>query len=208
MTGIKYDADEGGIGMSEEGGDFVGGFDDAGTMMMEGTGEPATLIDGMGNLGGNGAGVGEDGVTTRRVDAAGVGGAIGVTAVVICQNNQWLMGLTEDLRGAGQELGGTLGVHSGSGDLGRCPLECHGDKGTNQCQLALLECGSELDWVGRHKAPIAEFSAGIAGGEELVEHLGGGDTFTAEAGKFEGTPRTRGIGNRKSGHGLNLLVNG
>lgn len=155
MTAIKYDADEGGVGVGEEGGDFAGSFDDARTMMVEGTGEPATLIDGVGDLAGNGTGVGQDRLATWRLYAASVGGAIGVTAVVVSQNNQGVMCLPENLGRAGQELGGALGLIGGGGNLGSIPLQRHGDKGANQGQLALLECGSELAGVGRHKAPIA-----------------------------------------------------
>jgi hypothetical protein len=122
MTGIKDDADQGGIGMSEEGCDFAGGFDDASTMMMEGTNQPTTLIDCLDDLRGNRTGVGEDNFATRGIDTPGVGGAIGVTAVVVSQNNEWLMRLPEDLGGMCEEFGGALGVIRSGGNLGYCAL--------------------------------------------------------------------------------------
>ena len=79
--------------------------------------------------------------------------------------------------------------------MGGVPLQCDRDKGADESELAMLERGGELAGVSGHKAPIAQFSAGIAGGNQLVEHLGVRDAFAAETGKFEGTPRTRGIGN-------------
>jgi hypothetical protein len=189
-----------GVEVLEETLHFVWRLDDARAVMVERTLQAAGCVDCAGSLTSDLGCVDNDARRSTTGDATRVGGADGIGAVGVGQDDEGPVCLSDDGGGSGEECARAAGVFDGRPNRGGIATQVDGDECADEGQIATLEFCCQSGRLGRHKAPITEFGAGVSGRDQFVEHLGVFDAGAADICEFECAPRARGISDGSRRH--------
>lgn len=200
VAGIEDEPEQVGVEVMEKPLHFVWRLDDTCAVMVERTLQAAGCVDCAGSLTGDLGRVDDDARRGTSGDATRIGGADGVGAVGVGQDDQGAMRLSDDVGGDGEECPRAAGVFDGRCNRGGIATQVDGDECADEGQIAALEFCREGGGLGGHEAPITEFGARVSGRDQFVEHLGVFDAGTAEICEFECAPRARGIGDGSRRH--------
>ena len=204
VAGIEDKPEQVGVEVMEKALHFVGCLDDACAVMMERTLQAAGCVDCAGSLIGDRGRVDDDARRGTTGDATRIGGADGVGAVGVGQDDQGAMRLSDDVCGSGEECTRAAGVCDGRCNRGGIATQVDGDECTDEGQTALVELAGEVTRVCGHEAPVTQFGACVARRDQFVEHLRVCDAGTAEICEFECSPRARSIGDGSRRHNVIL----